>query len=158
MILIYYSGHGKLDHAGKLHLATTNTNAKYLKSTSISINFIKDLLDDSRTTKVILILDCCYSGLAGEAFARGGFHEELQSLSQVTGTYIITASSGTQAAFEKPEDGYGVFTKHAIEGITSWEAANKEGNVTMDSLYSYIDKEMQRRHPKAYEVGLGCNG
>jgi HEAT repeat protein len=144
LILIYYSGHGKLDHAGKLHLATTNTNAKYLKSTSISINFIKDLLDDSRTTKVILILDCCYSGLAGEAFARGGFHEELQSLSQVTGTYIITASSGTQAAFEKPEDGYGVFTKHAIEGITSWEAANKEGNVTMDSLYSYIDKEMQK--------------
>ena len=115
-----------------------------MKSTSISINFIKDLLDDSRTTKVILILDCCYSGLAGEAFARGGFHEELQSLSQVTGTYIITASSGTQAAFEKPEDGYGVFTKHAIEGITSWEAANKEGNVTMDSLYSYIDKEMQK--------------
>ena len=142
LILIYYSGHGKLDHAGKLHLATTNTNVKYLKSTSISINFIKDLLDGSRTNKVILILDCCYSGLAGEAFARGGIDEELQSLSKVTGTYIITASGGTQAAFEKPEDGYGVFTKHAIEGITSWEAANIEGNVTMDSLYSYIHKKM----------------
>ncbi|MEI2762218.1 caspase family protein [Methanothrix soehngenii] len=73
LILIYYSGHGKLDHAGKLHLATTNTNAKYLKSTSISINFIKDLLDDSRTTKVILILDCCYSGLAGEALREVDF-------------------------------------------------------------------------------------
>ena len=146
LILIYYSGHGKQDHARKLHLATTNTDVMCLKSTSISINFIKDLLDDSRTTKIILILDCCYSGLAGEAFARGGIdiEEEMQSLSEVTGTYIITASGGTQAAFEKPEDGYGVFTKHAIEGITSWEAANTEGNVTMDSLYSYIHKEMER--------------
>lgn len=144
LILIYYSGHGKQDHAGKLHLATTNTDVMCLKSTSISINFIKELLDDSRTTKVILILDCCYSGLAGETFARGGIDEEMQSLSQVTGTYIITASGGTQSAFEKPEDGYGVFTKHAIEGITSWDAANTEGNVTMDSLYSYILKKMQR--------------
>jgi HEAT repeat protein len=146
LILIYYSGHGKQDHARKLHLATTNTDVMCLKSTSISINFIKDLLDDSRTTKIILILDCCYSGLAGEAFARGGIdiEEEMQSLSEVTGTYIITASGGSQAAFENPEDGYGVFTKHAIEGITSWEAANTEGNVTMDSLYSYIHKEMER--------------
>ena len=111
LILIYYSGHGKQDHARKLHLATTNTDVMCLKSTSISINFIKDLLDDSRTTKIILILDCCYSGLAGEAFARGGIdiEEEMQSLSEVTGTYIITASGGTQAAFEKPEDGYGEF-------------------------------------------------
>ncbi|MDD2754245.1 MAG: HEAT repeat domain-containing protein [Methanothrix sp.] len=143
LIFIYYSGHGKLDRAGKLYLATTNTNANVLKSTSISINFIKELLDGSRTNKIILILDCCYSGLAGEAFARGGIDEELQSLSEVTGTYIITASGRTQAAFEKPEDGYGVFTKHAIEGITSWKAADDEGNVTMESLYSYIYKEMR---------------
>jgi HEAT repeat protein len=143
LILIYYSGHGKLDRAGKLYLATTNTNAKILKSTSISINFIKELLDSSRTNKIILILDCCYSGLAGEAFARGGIDEELQSLSKVTGTYIITASGRAQPALEKPEDGYGVFTKHAIEGIISWKAADDEGNVTMESLYSYIYKKMQ---------------
>ena len=142
LILIYYSGHGKLDRAGKLHLATTNTNINILKSTSVSINFIKELLDGSRTNKIILILDCCYSGLAGEVFARGGIDDELQLLARVTGTYIITASGRTQVAFEKPEDGYGVFTKHAIDGITSWEAANTDGDVTMESLYSYIHKKM----------------
>jgi|GEM_PF-2049966 len=141
LVLIYYSGHGKLDSSGKLHLATVNTDISTLKTTSIPIEFIKSIIEDSKTNKVVIILDCCYSGLAGEELSRGGMDDSLQSFS--SGTYILTASSGIQQSKERESEKYGVFTKHIIEGIRSWEAANQDGNITMDSLFTYIKEQMK---------------
>ena len=140
LVLIYYSGHGKQDDNGKLYLITKNTKINFLKSTSIPIDMIKIMIEDSKTNKVVLILDCCLSGLAAKAFLRGSADSELQSLSSARGTYILSASTGLQVAREAGE--YGVFTKHIIDGIRDWKAANEDGNVTMDSLYSYVNKEM----------------
>ncbi|MGD0951556.1 MAG: caspase family protein [Methanotrichaceae archaeon] len=140
LVLIYYSGHGKQDGKGKLYLTTTDTKVKLLKTTSILLDNIKNIIEDSKTNKTVLILDCCLSGLAGKAFLRGSVDNELQTLSSARGTYIMTASTGIQAARESEK--YGVFTKHIIDGIRDWKASNEDGNVTMDSLYSYIHKQM----------------
>ena len=140
LVLIYYSGHGKQDGSGKLYLTTNDTKISLLKSTSIPLDMIKIMIEDSKTNKVVLILDCCLSGLAAKAFLRGNVDNELQSLSSARGTYIMSASTGLQVARES--DIYGVFTKHIIDGIRDWKASNEDGNVTMQSLYSYVHKQM----------------
>jgi len=142
LVLIYYSGHGKQDRSGKLHLTTSNTNVDLLKSTSIPIESIKNYIESARSNKVILVLDCCYSGLAGAAFTKGTIDDQLQLLSRARGTYIMTSSTEIQLAFESDLDKMGVFTRHIIEGIRSWKAANEAGNITIDSLYSYVEREM----------------
>ena len=142
LVLIYYSGHGKQDRSGRLNLATTNTIVEYLKSTSISIDSIKNYIDTSKTNKIVFILDCCYSGLAGEAFLRGSVDDVFQSFSKGRGIYILTGSTGFQVALEGKSEKYGEFTKHIIEGIRDWKAANEEGKITMDSLYQYVYKQM----------------
>jgi HEAT repeat protein len=142
LVLIYYSGHGILDAAGRLYLTTVNTIVDYPYSTSIPIESIKSIVEVSTTNRVILILDCCYSGAAGTSFTRGGIDNQLQLLSGARGTYILTASTEIQLAFEQTLVGYGVFTRHLIEGISSFNAANEEGNITMDSLYSYVYQKM----------------
>jgi hypothetical protein len=87
LVLIYYSGHGKLNIANRLHLATANTNSEELESTSISIGRIRELVEVSATKKVVLILDCCYSGAAGTEFVkvRGGVDDQLQFASKDCG-------------------------------------------------------------------------
>ncbi len=139
LVLIYYSGHGKLNPAGKLHLTSTDTLISALEATSIPVSTIKDYVDISSSNKIILILDCCFSGAAGEAFARSGVDDQLQLVSGGRGTYIMTASTGIQVAQERESDQYGAFTKHVIEGIKSGEAdLNSDGRITMGELYRYV--------------------
>ncbi|MGA7927812.1 MAG: caspase family protein [Candidatus Sulfotelmatobacter sp.] len=143
LVVIYYSGHGKLDSAGRLHLAMANTRLNVLGATSIPVTRIRDFVDNSPSNKVVLILDCCYSGAAGGLFARGALDEQLQLASGGRGTYIMTASTAIQIAQERQNDQYGLFTKKIIEGIRSGKAdLNEDGNVTMDELYSYVHREM----------------
>lgn len=66
LVLIYFSGHGKLNRLGHLCLATINTDSKALEATSIRASTIKSYFDISYSRKKILLLDCCYSGAAGE--------------------------------------------------------------------------------------------
>jgi len=138
-VLIYYSGHGKLDLAGRLHLATADTTVDALEATSIPVESIRNYVDVSSCNKVALILDCCFSGAVGAAFARGSLDDQLRLASGGRGTYLMTASTGVQVALEKERDQNGVFTKHVIEGIRGAGAdLDGDGCVTMDELYRYV--------------------
>ena len=138
-VLLYYSGHGKLNPAGSLHLATTDTVLDALEATSIPIQTLKNYIDISPACRIALILDCCYSGAAGEIFSRGGVDEQLQFVSRGRGTFIMTASTGIQVALEKETDRLGMFTKHLIAGIREG-AADRDGDglITLDELYGYV--------------------
>jgi formylglycine-generating enzyme required for sulfatase activity len=139
LVLIYYSGHGKTDLPGRLYLTTTNTEITKLVSTSIPIDTLRVMISSSRCRKIILILDCCYSGAANQSFTstKGSVDESLQELSRGSGVYILTASTALQTADER--DGYGLLTKHIIYGIRQGDAdMNGDGLVSMDDLYKYV--------------------
>jgi formylglycine-generating enzyme required for sulfatase activity len=144
LVLIYFSGHGKLNPAGQLCLATANTKLRALGSTSIPAGSIKSYFDHSASRKKILLLDCCYSGAVGKDFIRGGVDEQLQLVSRGQGTFIMTASTGIEVAVEKEGDKYGLFTKHLVQGIRSGEAdKNEDGFVDMQELYEYVHDKVR---------------
>jgi uncharacterized caspase-like protein len=68
LLLLYFSGHGALDRAGQLYLAVNQTQFKKLSSTAVWASFIKNEMNNSRSRRQVLILDCCHSG----AFGRDG--------------------------------------------------------------------------------------
>jgi formylglycine-generating enzyme required for sulfatase activity len=140
-LLIYYSGHGKMDLPGRLYLTTTNTEVKKLVTTSIPVETLRLLIGNSSCRKIMLILDCCYGGAAGRSFIsiRGGIDDNLQELARGNGVYILTASTASQTAQEREGDDYGLLTKYIISGIKQGEAdVNDDGYVSMDDLYSYV--------------------
>jgi WD40 repeat protein len=144
LLLIYYSGHGQCDEAGRLHLAALNTRLDTLGSTSVPIDQIKSYIDLAKTNRIVLILDCCYSGAAGGAFMKGGVDEELQQVSRGQGIYIVTASSAIQVAQEKEGDRYSLLTKHLLDGLSEKEAdVDGDGFISMDELYAYVDKNVR---------------
>ena len=141
-VLIYYAGHGKTDLAGRLHLATKETVNEELETTSIPAQRIRALIDNARTTKVALILDCCYSGAIEKSFLRGDVEDQLNIMAGGRGTFIMTASTDVQTAKEEVRDGYGVFTKHLIDGIRGAADVDGDGIVTMNELYDYVHREV----------------
>lgn len=147
-ILLYYSGHGKLDQAGRLHLATLDTEDDYLETTSVEIALLRKLITNNRCKRVALILDCCHSGAAvsdlqakGDAAAVVG--EQLSQFQQTSGIHVLSASTANQFAYEKEGELYSLFTKHLLDGIRQNRADHDgDGWVSISDLYEYVRQQV----------------
>jgi hypothetical protein len=160
-VLLYYSGHGKLSRTGHLCLTTPDTEFDMLDSTSIHTDELRRYVSTSDCKRVALFLDCCFSGAAGKSFLRSSADDQLQLLSQdQAGLFIMTASTGVQTAEERDTEGYGLFTKHLIEGLKDSKAdQNGDGHVTVDELFDYVEERVRldgAQAPKKW--GLGVQG
>lgn len=67
LLVLYLSCHGVKDQDGRLYIAVTDTKLQRLAASGISSTFVNEQMANSRCRRVVLLLDCCYSG----AFARG---------------------------------------------------------------------------------------
>lgn len=137
-VLIYYSGHGRLDKSLGLHLCTYNTDLDSLPTTSLPAAQIKQYVNQSLSTKIVCILDCCYSGNVDKTFKGGDISAELQRCTEGKGKYIITASDKYQLAREVEGGTHSIFTKHMLEGLKGAADTTKKGRVTVEDLYTYV--------------------
>ncbi|MBL4741282.1 MAG: caspase family protein [Sneathiella sp.] len=160
MVVFFYSGHGKLDEAGRLYLATVNTSVDVLEATSVPVSQIKDYFDVSAANQLAIVLDCCYSGAIEKSFTKGTVDEQLNLMSGGKGTYVLTASTGLQTAKENEGDDLSVFTKHLVNGILSGDAdTDHNGVITLNELYKYTFKEVQKdSHQKPMKWDLNVEG
>jgi hypothetical protein len=146
LLLLYFSGHGVLDENGKLFLAVGDTDTQALRPTSIPARYITDEMDNSRSRRQVLILDCCHSG----AFSRGTKSSTGASVGTKTtfegigfGRVVLTASDETQYAWEGSEiigdTKNSLFTHFMVQGIQTGDAdINQDGKITLDELYNYV--------------------
>jgi hypothetical protein len=145
LLLLYFSCHGVKDPAGKLYFATSNTTFDLLRSTGISASFVSEQMEYSRSKRIVLLLDCCYSGAFLKGFrARGDDSVAVDQL-EGRGRAVITASRATEYAFEADELAAenaaqpSVFTGAVVEGLATGSAdVDGDGLVTVDELYDYV--------------------
>jgi uncharacterized caspase-like protein len=144
LLLLYFSGHGVLDPQGRLYLGLKNTRRTLLSGTAIASGFIKEQMDDSRSRRQVLMLDCCHSG----AFARGakgalGAQAVTDATFEGHGRVVLTATDITQYAWEGDqvigETANSLFTHFVIEGLKTGAAdGDHDGYITPDELYDYV--------------------
>lgn len=137
VLLFYFSGHGKLDQAGRLHLCMQDTESTDLLSTAVSSARINEFADASHARNVVIVLDCCFSG----AF-RGS---DLGDAVAGPGRYVMTSCRGTQLANDATaENSTSHFTQHLVNGLTG-EAEDHDGDgyVTFSDLYAYVDRRLR---------------
>ena len=154
LVLLYFSGHGIRDEYGSLYLAVKNTNRARLRSTAIKSDFIREAMDQSRSRRQVLILDCCNSG----AFAQGTKAATGVSIGTASvfeagyGRIILTASDSTQYAWEGDkvigETDNSLFTHFLVEGLEGRADLNGDGQITVDELYEYAYEKVKIATPK----------
>lgn len=142
LVLVYYAGHGKLNRLGKLHLATVDTRLRALEATSLPVGDLRAFIEVSRSKRIVILLDCCYSGAASDAFTRGTPEDSLQQFASGRGIHLITASTGIQVAEERERDRHGIFTKHLLAGLSGGADLNGDGVVGVDELYRYVHEQV----------------
>lgn len=137
VLLVYFSGHGKLDRSGRLHLCMQDTDSTDLLSTAVSSARINEFADASRARNVVIVLDCCYAG----AF-RGA---DLGAAVAGPGRYVLTSCRGTQLANDATVDnGTSFFTQHLVDGLVG-AATDQDGDgyVTFSDLYAHVDRQLR---------------
>ena len=156
LLILYFSGHGVRDEYGSLYLAVKNTNRARLRSTAVKADFIREAMDQSRSKRQILILDCCNSG----AFAQGSKAETGGSIGTAKafegtgyGRIVLTASDATQFAWEGDkvigeEITNSLFTHFLVKGLEGEADQDWDGKITIDELYDYAYEQVVRRTPK----------
>jgi formylglycine-generating enzyme required for sulfatase activity len=155
LLVLYFSGHGVRDEYGSLYLAVTNTNRERLRSTAIKSDFIREAMDQSRSKRQVLILDCCNSG----AFAQGTKAEIGGSVGTASafegtgyGRVVLTASDSTQFAWEGDRvigaTENSLFTHFLVKGMEGDADANGDGRITIDELYDYAYEQIVNITPK----------
>jgi len=154
LLVLYFSGHGVRDELGALYLAVKNTNRFRLRSTAVKSDFIREAMDNSRSKRQVLILDCCNSG----AFAQGTKAATGVSIGTATafeagyGRLILTASDSTQFAWEGNqvigETDNSLFTHFLVEGLEGKADLNGDGRITVDELYDYAYEQVKIATPK----------
>ncbi|MCK5429562.1 MAG: caspase family protein, partial [Anaerolineales bacterium] len=156
LLLLYFSGHGVLDDQGRLYLAVKDSERRLLRATAIPAAFVTDEMNNSRSRRQVLILDCCHSG----AFARGSKGATGASVGTATafegtgfGRLVLTATDATQYAWEGDlvtgEAENSVFTHHLIQGLKTGQAdTDGDGRITVDELYDYVYEQVVQQTPK----------
>jgi hypothetical protein len=143
LLLLHLSCHGIKDEDGRLHFATPDTAIDHLDATAVPADFVNRQMTRSRSRRIVLFLDCCYSGaFARGMLSRGDERMDLVERFEGRGRIVLTASSAMEYAFEGDHlTGKGrpsVFTSALVDGLATGEAdLNRDGFVTVDELYDF---------------------
>lgn len=153
LLLLYFSGHGIRDEFGSLYLAVKNTNWTRLRATAVKSDFIREVMDQSRSKRQVLILDCCNSG----SFPHGtkaitGASIGTSTAFQGYGRIILTASDSTEFAWEGDkiigETNNSLFTHFLVSGLRGEADLDGDGRITVDELYDYAYDQVKFATPK----------
>ena len=153
LLVLYFSGHGVKDELGSLYLAFKNTIRSRLRSTAIKSDYIREAMDQSRSKRQVLILDCCNSGAfpQGTKAVTGGIMGMTQAF-QGYGRYVLTATDATQFAWEGDkvigETENSLFTHFLVKGLKGEADSDGDGRITVDELYDYAYEQISRITPQ----------
>ncbi len=122
LVVIFISSHGSpsdLDVAGVNYVVAHDTNPDKLFTTGIPIQHLASTIKSRvHSNRVLVILDACHSGGAGESkgLVRTS-NVDASAIAQGTGHMVICSSAKSEASWESKKYPNGVFTHTLIEAL-----------------------------------------
>ncbi|KUL31728.1 caspase family protein [Actinoplanes awajinensis] len=147
--LFYFVGHGQVDEEDQLCLCTARsvTEAPRRSTTSLGYGAVRRALQRSPARVKIVILDCCYSGIATEqANSLSGSSADLAVRARANGVYTMAASGPFGAAwFESTGSGgeppLTYFTKNFATVLRDG-IAGEPGRLRLNPIYLEVHSRL----------------
>lgn len=165
VLLVYYAGHGVIGaRRHELFLGVTGTELDRPHYSALPFGWVRDELEDSRAATRVLILDCCFSGLAIDDFMAD---QESLVLGQVevSGTYTLTSTSATSTALAPLGARHTAFSG-ALLALLRTGVPGGPAELDLRLLYQHLHRRMaakgwptpkQRGTDNAHDLALGRN-
>ncbi|MGF1938110.1 MAG: caspase family protein [Nostoc sp. ChiQUE02] len=152
LLLLYFSGHGIKDESGKLYLATRSTrkdsSSRLVKPSAVATAFLHESINESRSQRQVVILDCCFSGAIAQGMTvKDDGAVNLQEQLGGKGRAILTSSSTTEYSFGQGAE-TSIYTRYLIEGIEKGAAdQDEDGWISVDELHEYASAKVRETAP-----------
>lgn len=145
-VVIAFSGHGSETH----ELVTHDTDLIDLPNTAIPLDLLQVWFSRIPAQRLILILDCCFSGGIGakvlhvDTKARSMMSTDAR-LNQLAGAgrIIFTASAATEPAYEDRRYGHGFLTHFLMEALRGAEEVVQGGKLSLYRLLSHVTSRVK---------------
>ena len=152
VLLFYFSGHGVKSREGNLFLATPQTRKGQrgiITPTAVGASFLQSQMNDSFSERLVVILDCCYSGAFTKGMtAKGDENIDIEAELGGKGRAILMSSSAVQSSFESEGSELSIYTKYIVEGIKTGAAdTDNNGKISADELHQYVREKVQKESP-----------
>ena len=153
VVVIAFSGHGTPTHELVLH----DTRLSDIPGTTISLDSLADQFAKIPARRLLLVLDCCFSGGMGakvlqvEAIPRdlNSIRAKLDLLGG-QGRIILTASGPSQEAYENPRFGHGFLTFELIAALQGPEELKEPAGI---GIYRILEWVTRRVADAARQIG-----
>ena len=140
-VVIGFSGHGSETHELVAHDSEVND----LPRTAIHLDQVQQWFSRIPARRVILFLDCCFSGgIGAKVLQVDAKPRDLSSvearLNQLAGDgrIIFTASSANEPAYEHNRFGHGFLTHYLLEALCGAEEVVSAGRLSVYRLLEYV--------------------
>ncbi|MER6011244.1 caspase, EACC1-associated type [Streptomyces bluensis] len=168
-LIVYYAGHGLLGTDQRLYL-TLPTSRLGRPAGWVDTRHLRGAIEKSSARRVVLILDCCFSGKwiqeEGESYSAPDSAElALSTLTQLdAGTYALTSTAHNRLSHAPDPDTCSAFTGALVDVLTKGDSGGGEV-LTLGEVFRLLRKTMstmslpERQEPRAQdENGLSALG
>lgn len=133
-LLVYYAGHGlRHDRRDVLCLTLPVSDPDALDGSSVPFEWVKGVLENSHARTNLLLLDCCYSGMALGVMSGGLDRQDLE----VRGTAVIASSPRNSTSQAPVGDRHTAFTGKMITLLRDGSPIPGE-DLTVGTLYKRL--------------------
>lgn len=146
MIVFAFSGHGYQGGICPYDVTETGKN-------NIKYDEILAIMQKSKATKKVLLIDACYSG----GFRTGSSHKHQSSEAKINKTDVVMflASRTNETSKESKFMTNGFFTHYLVNGLKGNADANRDRIVTARELFDFIstnviERSGEKQHPVAW--------
>lgn len=152
-VVVYYAGHGAATLDG-LILTLSSTTTDNLQWRGIHFSSVRGILHERRAANAVIILDCCFSGLAHSMSDLGTY---LGSQIANTSAFMLTSSARDAASLAPPNEPYTAFTAALLEALRDGDYACGEFmslGVVARKVTNHLSS-LGRPVPRFSQSGLG---
>ncbi|WP_174186976.1 WD40 repeat domain-containing protein [Nocardia barduliensis] len=139
LLLVYYAGHGLIGRAGSLYLSLPNTRSarEMVEWTAFPFGILRDTLAGAQADNRVLILDCCFSGLAIDLMT--DVSSAVAGQLEVAGTCTLTSSPANQPSRAPASARFTAYTGEMLELLHRGPADDAE-LLTITAIHEHLSK------------------
>lgn len=152
LLLVYYAGHGLRNDAGdKLYLTVRESDSEELDGSAVEFDWVKRALEvDSHARTNLLVLDCCYSGMAAGLMSGEGISRwEIA----VRGSAVLTSSPKNKKSHSPEGHRHTAFTGKMIQLLEHGSPLGDEP-LTVNTLYQRVAVSLTKENFPEPKIAL----
>ena len=145
-LLVYFSGHGFRDAAGRMYLAPIDCNPDDLAKTGIAIEWFRQQIAGCKARFKLLVLDSCHAGSEkGDGNERSVVANDLgEPFKDLEGVVTLASSTAKEKSQIWDDKQQSLFSYWLNQGLRGHADENGDGVVDVDELYKYVYRNVTR--------------